>query len=61
MKKLCSITYENAFQFRMPFGRYKGQRLGDLPKKYVEWISNNLKGSIQARANILLICGDARG
>jgi uncharacterized protein (DUF3820 family) len=61
MTKLCAIDYESAFSFRMPFGRYKGLRMGDLPKKYLEWASNNLKGSIKARANILLICGEQRG
>lgn len=31
-------------QFQMPYGKYKGQRLGDLyysDKKYLLWVSDN--------------------
>lgn len=54
MKKLLAIDIENARAFRMPFGKYKGLRMDALPKKYIEWCSLNLKGSIQMRANLIL-------
>lgn len=61
MKKLCAIDFNNAFSFAMPFGRYKGRKMGLLPKKYLEWCASNLKGSIKARANIILSCGETHG
>jgi hypothetical protein len=27
---------------KMPFGRYKGRDLSEIPTDYLEWISNNL-------------------
>lgn len=28
-------------KYRMPFGKYKGQLLSDIPKSYLEWLRDN--------------------
>ena len=33
---------------RMPFGKHKGQLIGDVPKSYLEWGVGNFTGDIQA-------------
>ena len=39
-------------EYRMPFGRYRGRRLIDLPEPYVVWFANN--GYPQGRLGELL-------
>jgi uncharacterized protein (DUF3820 family) len=29
---------------KMPFGKYKGQDLDDLPEGYLQWIAENVEG-----------------
>lgn len=30
-------------KFRIPFGKYKGKLLSDIPKSYLEWLRDNQK------------------
>lgn len=30
-------------KFRIPFGKYKGQLLSDIPRSYLEWLRDNQK------------------
>ena len=34
---------EEADDFRMPWGAYRGQILSDLPSSYLKWIAENVK------------------
>lgn len=27
----------------MPFGKYRGEYLGDIPKKYLQWLYDNVE------------------
>lgn len=43
---------ENLFRVKMPFGKYKGQYVGDLPEHYVLWFSQ--KGFPAGKLGLLL-------
>jgi endogenous inhibitor of DNA gyrase (YacG/DUF329 family) len=36
--------------FIMPFGKYRGSRLIDLETDYLQWMADNMKGSLRKRA-----------
>lgn len=35
------ITKKEAEKYELPYGKYKGKTLKDVPKKYLEWLMNN--------------------
>jgi len=52
---LGNCRYAKPETFVMPFGKYKGERLIDIPKNYLEWLyfefgglNGNLKESIKS-------------
>lgn len=46
--KKVNIELKSARNFVMPFGKYKGYRLKELPKQYIEWLKTiELKGKIK--------------
>jgi hypothetical protein len=52
-------TRERAESFTMPFGKHRGQRLGNLAKtavgrSYLAWLSENVDGNAQTAAALLL-------
>jgi hypothetical protein len=36
----------------MPFGKYKGQRLDTIPRKYLQWVLKNLSLSTELQVSI---------
>lgn len=32
---------------KMPFGKYKGEQLEDLPDSYLYWIAENIEGNAE--------------
>jgi uncharacterized protein (DUF3820 family) len=36
----------------MPFGKYKGQRLEDIPTDYLQWAAENVEGRSELIAEI---------
>lgn len=32
---------------KMPFGKYKGQQLEDLPTSYLYWLAENIEGNAE--------------
>lgn len=36
------MDYKIAVRMIMPFGKYKGEQLGDIPDNYLQWIIDNV-------------------
>ena len=49
------LTKDEAESYYMPFGRYRGKRLGDCPDDYLTWIvsESTIKGKIRQIAQML--------
>jgi hypothetical protein len=48
----------------MPFGKYKGRLIGDIPENYLEWFADNVKAKpflAQAVAKALGRSGQGQG
>jgi hypothetical protein len=54
------ITSESAGEFTMPFGRYAGVRLAEVPSDYLRWVRDNLDAERIARRAALVLEGRAR-
>lgn len=39
----------------MPFGKYKGHRMGDLPLGYIKWLAENINETTEGGKEICLI------
>ena len=41
-------------EFYMPFGKYRGKKMKEIPRDYLEWGIKNLKGSVAERMKLIL-------
>lgn len=49
------ITYEEAQNFEMPFGKHAGKRLHEIPAGYLEWLSESTSNkSIKRKVDAFL-------
>lgn len=49
------MSYEEDFDFIMPFGKYKGTRMGDLPVGYLKWLAENIDEKSATGKKVCLI------
>lgn len=45
---------ERAESFRMPFGRYHGVLLENIPTSYLRWVAETFQEDIASKADIIL-------
>jgi hypothetical protein len=44
MDKMCGrFSFSGVYAVRMPFGKYKGEQIHDLPDDYLYWILENIE------------------
>ncbi len=49
------IAFDKALAFVLPFGKYKGRRLGSVPEYYLRWLPKNAsKRSVRERGRVIL-------
>lgn len=48
-------SYEEDFDFIMPFGKHKGTRMGDLPVGYLKWLAENIDEKSEQGKKVCLI------
>ena len=46
------LAPDEALEFVMPFGKHKGEKMGDIPDDYLDWVYENCQGSVARAAGL---------
>jgi len=49
------MSLDSDFDYIMPFGKYKGQKMGDLPVEYLKWLAENINETTPKGKEVCLI------